>query len=420
MSDLSSWFSCALIVSVLGVALIIICYGLFAANAWRHRDPYREGDPRYQKTLCFNETFVEDTLAGFKVAYTLDFNFERVDNENFNLHKMLKESSQSVLAHTFNTNRVRRLMFINSWFFHIDWPRATGPHEYFRTPVCRLVPEDGSLYVEQVSEGDVRALFWSEPFTGHGCKVELVDIRLHRFPENIIKVNYAMLTEEQKKAILMDDRYGAFEQMLAVAALKRRLDFLDNKSENYDGEMFSILTERVGRGLKITWRLKPAAKQGYDIMGFRRTGGFHADQWDETSNGTLVVHSNKDGETVELLKEGEAQFYTFLLKPWQETPKNTKRSPVRFQVTIATVEETDAIKTTLERIERQSFNPPTQNVSRALKELGLYAEFDNAIEQREKIMARQIESAGYAPEEKEEKLSRLRDVVASVRDKYQQ
>ena len=364
---------------------------------------------------------MEKTLAGFKVPYTLDFTFERIDNANFNLHKMLGENNQSTLANSFNTSRVRRLLFKNSCFFHIDWPRATGPHEVFRTLILRLENEEGTLFVNPVSNGELLRLFNEETFTGQGCKVELTDIRLPPFDQNIIKLNYAMLTEEQKNAILMDDRYGAFEQMVAVAALKRRLDFLDNKSENHDSELFSIATERVGRGLRIEWRLKSEAKQGgYDIVGFRRTGGFFADQWDETSNGTLVIHSNKDGQTVELLKEGEAQFYTFFLKPWQEDAKHTKRSPLRFQVTIAPSEETDAIKTTLERIERQSFNPPTQNVSRALKELGLYVEFDNAIEQRKKVMEHQIETAGYSPEEKEEKLSRLRDVVAAVRDKYQQ
>jgi hypothetical protein len=416
MSDLSSWFSCFFI---MGVALIGICYALFAANAWRHRDPYREGDSRYQRTLCFSETFFEKTLAGFHVAYTLDFNFERVDNEDFNLHKMLKDSSQSVLAHSFNTNRVKRLIFVNSCFFHIEWPRATGPHELFRTAVLRLEDEGDTLLVKTMSHGDLLNLFNEEPFIGHGCKVELVQFRLNPFNEATIKENHAMLTDEQKIAILSDDRYGTFEQMLAVAALKRRLDFLDNKSETHDGEMFSILTERVGRGLKITWRLKPDGKSGYYIMGFRRTGGFYADQWDETSNGTLVVHSNQDGETVELLKEGEAQFYTFFLKPFQETPRNPKRSPLRFQVTIATADDTDPIKTTLERIERQHFNPPTQNVSLALKELGLSMEFDNVIGQRRKVLERQIEMSDDSPEEKEEKLSRLREVVATVRDKYQ-
>ena len=73
------------------------------------------------------------------------------------------------------------------------------------------------------------------------------------------------------------------------------------------------------------------------------------------------------------------------------------------------------------RLQESSLNPNRPpNISHALKELGSYVEFDNAIEQEEKMLARQIEQAGYKGEEKKEKLERLRDVVALVRERHSQ
>jgi hypothetical protein len=259
-------------------------------------------------------------------------------------------------------------------------------------------------------------------FVENGCRVEMKRLEMKIDDRTSIQRNYDMITNEQKAMILEDERFGKYEEMLAVAALKRRLDFFEDKSATYEAALFSIETEQVGRGLKIKWRFKPELKKkdGYDIVGFRRTGGFFSDPWDETNNGTQVVHSSSEGETVELLNEGQAQFYTFFLKPYKEDAKHPRCSPVRFQITIATKAETEAIRTALDRIDRRSLSPSPTNVSAALRELGLYAEFDHAIEQRRKVMEGQIETSRCTREEKEEKLSRLRDVVASVRDKYQQ
>jgi hypothetical protein len=335
---------------------------------------------------------------------------------------MLEPKSQQELADYFNSHFLERVMHNDGWFFHLKltWVNCTEEIEYaVRAPLCQITSKRGSCVMDEVT--DTMLIICLGNYKHNGCSAHLKDIDREILDRETIEGNYAMLSEEQKQAVMADDRYGQYEQMLAVAALKRRLDFLENKTASYDSELFSIETERAGRGLRIKWRFKPKAKRGgYDIMGFRRTGGFFANEWDEANNGALVIQSSKDGETVELLREGEAQFYTFFAKPWKESARNPCRSPLRFQVTIATKEETDPIRAALETIERQSFNPPTHNLSRALKELGLFVEFDNAIEQREKILARQIETAGYAPQEKQEKLSRLREVTATVRDKYSQ
>ena len=123
--------------------------------------------------------------------------------------------------------------------------------------------------------------------------------------------NHDILGKGQIDAMLGDEHFENYGERFALVALKRRLDFLDNAREKYEADNFFIETQRVGRALKIKWRFKPNTPRSYDIVGFRRTGGFFPDPFDEAHNGTLVIHSDKDGESTELLKTGEAVYYTF-------------------------------------------------------------------------------------------------------------
>ena len=91
------------------------------------------------------------------------------------------------------------------------------------------------------------------------------------------------------------------------------------------------------------------------------------------------------------------------MKPWRENFISQKGSALRFQVTISTTEEMEALKMLITRLQESSFNPNRPpNISHALKELGSYVEFDNAIDQEEKMLARQIGDAGYGVEERNE------------------
>ena len=93
---------------------------------------------------------------------------------------------------------------------------------------------------------------------------------------------------------------------MAVAVLKRRLDFLGRQSnQKHEAEMFSIETEKVGRSVRIRWKLKAHAPEGYELVGFRKTGGYFANQFDVQQNGEMVTQSRQDGEAIEPLNEGE-------------------------------------------------------------------------------------------------------------------
>ena len=100
-----------------------------------------------------------------------------------------------------------------------------------------------------------------------------------------------MITPEQKQALLESDRYKWIQEVIAVAALKLRLDVLDHNEQRHETDELVIETTKAGRGLKIKWQFKPDVSRDYELLGFRTTGGFFHDKWNETHNGTLVVHS---------------------------------------------------------------------------------------------------------------------------------
>ena len=173
--------------------------------------------------------------------------------------------------------------------------------------------------------------------------------------------------------------------------------------------------------MRITWGMHA----GYELLGFRSTDGFYPDQFDEFRNGKQVIHSTQSqGEVIESLREGEANFYTLFLRSQHEQEEDgsyKKCNSLRFQVTVGGEEEMEAIEAAIERSEMRK--PPVdrgrENMSQALDELGLVMEFDEAIDEMEKTLIKRIRSKKLPKEEEEEKIEFVRDAARLQRDKYQ-
>lgn len=228
-----------------------------------------------------------------------------------------------------------------------------------------------------------------------------------------------MISTEDKKAVEQDSRYRTYDEILAIAALKRRLDFERQQFKQvHESDWVTISTEQAGPVVEIKWEIKQR-HDGLELLGYRKTGGFSPDQFEEASNGALVVQTTRSGKTFEPLKEGETHFYTFL---WRRSPKPfTYWAASRFQVTLMMEEERRLIGDTIRRIEgsenQESIDPA---ISRALKELGRYRQFETAMRIAEKEAVADIEKMPLADSEKSEEISKLRDQVAFIREKYQQ
>jgi hypothetical protein len=416
-------------------------------RAWwkRHlaRNEYTELNPKYFTAFTIERSFTAKTLLDFKVQYGLNLLVQRVDDEEFKRHRMLDDYSRQQLAEEFNEEVFLGFMNDESCFFSIATPSAIEPkeiYEAFRTPIYQLVEDDetfarefakttflkdGGRFVREFAKTSFQVGVGKIPFTKNGCKITSGYLEVDHFPDELIEENYAMLTNEQKAAILADKDFGILDETLAVAALKRRLEFFGGSSkQRHENNDLFVETERAGRGLRIRWRFKKS-DIGYELLGYRKTDGFCADPWDEKNNGSLVIHADGSGEVIEFLNIGEANFYTLVmqLRSRQENSVE-KSSSLRFQVTVAPEKETEAIEAALRRAEQRAMvvdpvDPARENMSQALKELGLVMEFDEAIDEMEKSLIERIRAKNLPKDEEEEKIEFVRDAARLQRDKYQ-
>ena len=179
----------------------------------------------------------------------------------------------------------------------------------------------------------------------------------------------------------------------------------------------TLETTKAGRGVKIEWKLKEAAS-GLSLRGYRKTGGFFANQFDEQENGELMAHSNMDGSVVEILPENVATFYTFLLLGKDAEGTERYWSPIRFQITITSQDEMRSIDELLSSVEGGQSNS-RGNMSKVIKELDLAMEFHDAMDVMEQSLVAKIKGKKLPPEEQEEKITFVRDMVRLQREKYQ-
>jgi hypothetical protein len=407
------------------ILIVLLCVLAFLAliNWYVERlNPYHESNLRHWKGCLIKQQFAGRTVGGFKVPYDLHLFCTLQNREEFIDADMLDEAAQQNLAATYHDEVFMRYFEDSSYLFYFDWwgeENDSRPHNYATSPIAELVRESGKTFLKPIPAGKIRADLEKLPFQKNGCDVKAY---FHNSPFNdeMIEENYAMLTDEQKKEVEADPRYDLLVEMIAVAALKRRLEFLGTSTkQKHQAEKFSIETENVGRGVAVRWSLN--SNTSYELVGFRNSGGFHSDEWDESYNGTMIVHSERNGETVELLKEGEAAFYTFFLRSKYklENGSRHKCSLLRFQFVVPSKAETEAIEAVLERAEQRKLADPRGNMSQALKELGLAMEFQDSLDEMEKSLIEQIRKKNLPKDEEEEKIEFVRDAARLQRDKYQ-
>ena len=386
----------------------------------KFEDPYSELNPRYSRGFIINRRFTGRTEEKFKIQYELKLMCRRLNEEEFKRHRMMEESSRQELAAAFHDEIFEPHFKESSYIFYFDFHplrKSPSPHELVTGLVGKLVLENQDVFLRYVPDTKIRYDLGKIPFQKNGCEVTGY-FESCPFTDELIEENYAMLTDEQKTAVEADERYDAITEAIAVAALKKRLEFLGKSTkQRHETDELSVETEKAGRGVLIKWRFKTSAPSGSELFGFRRQGGFFNDATNENNNGTLILHSDRDGEVVDFLNEGEAGFYTLLLKWAMPEPGAFGTSVVRLQIVVAPKEEMEAIESTLQRSQR----PPDdrEHISRARKEIDSYVELEEAIDEVQKNAIERIKAANYSQIEKEEKISRLEEVIGQVRDKHQ-
>ena len=370
------------------------------------------------KLFLIEHRFRAQTLIGFDVEYWMNLACERVDVEQSIREEVLNPVVTEIIAYEFRDKVFEPHFNDRSYFWHLD-PRSV-PALGVSTMVAEVAKEDGLEVVREVRRERLKAeIILLPPLKCRGCEIKLLDFSIPALPDELIERNYRVLSDEQKEEIMESAEFGVAAEMLAVSLLRERLNLLRGGSQKYTAGTFTLETEKVGRSFKIKWKLATGA-YGHFLLGFRNNGGFSKDQWSEDQNGARVIDASSDGEVVEVLQDGVSYFYTFFLKPFQETEHVRRNSPLRFQITIESRAEIEAIEATLKKFEeKQKPELEKENLSKALKEIGSYVEMDHALDALGESFAEGIRKSDRPEEEKQKKIERLEDFVRIVRSKYE-
>ena len=172
--------------------------------------------------------FTVTSAAGFKIRYELDLICRRRNDVEFKEARMLEESVRQALAEEYNEALFLPYFRQRNYFFAFGWPGHGA--DVVRTPVVEIVEQDEELMLREVLKTRLNLELHPIPFPRKGCETQLGYFRRNIFPDELVEENYAMLTEEEIEAVETDDRYGALVEMIAVAALKRRLILSDGKA----------------------------------------------------------------------------------------------------------------------------------------------------------------------------------------------
>lgn len=117
--------------------------------------------------------------------------------------------------------------------------------------------------------------------------------------------------EEEERAKEADDRAKTLEKH----RLSIKSKFSPNDSEKLHQEWpLTIQTASLDDGrIRISWMMAP--QEGYTLLGFRKSGGFHHDPYDEDGNGLRIVHSTEEfNYTLDRPSDGAQLYYTFFLQ----------------------------------------------------------------------------------------------------------
>ncbi|MBI1175802.1 hypothetical protein GC207_00020 [bacterium] len=141
----------------------------------------------------------------------------------------------------------------------------------------------------------------------------------------LIERNYAMLRlpPETLEAITGDTRYRRYEEMVAVAALKRRLDIesalqrdMTDQEFGTSAHCFRVKTNLVGARLKLQWEVKPG-NDGLKFVAYRSLGATfpelnsNAKGQHTGSDGDKIVDTIENGSVVVTLPEGREVRFRF-------------------------------------------------------------------------------------------------------------
>ncbi len=245
------------------------------------------------------------------------------------------------------------------------------PWRYDETP-------DGSLQVQPCSyygkEGLNGLVNRSLPhFNRFGCVINVVNFVCFEEENALAKENIDMIHPQALAVIRENGLYLKMMESLCIAALHERAKLIGQiKTYGRDG-VCELRTHIMGTVLKISWK-NAKAGEGWSLLGYRRTGGFAANEFGDGENGVLVVDSAEaEGTTVETtLPPNEPVYYTFFLRKVETPLFSNQGYYVRDRVGrfAETIPDADTVKVLEKQLEETRLKAQIADAQRKAEEAG--------------------------------------------------
>lgn len=338
------------------------------------------------------------TIAKFEVEYRLRGRICLKDTYA-NEDKHLWEKDYERLCRKFD-DQVIHLAVLGTWhFFVLSWERVTNELGTLAQPVvllCQPSSKDGVLRLKALENG--RALVEASKkveLVTHGWivrwRVELEEVEWGVWDQELMERNYSMLELQPKvlEKVTGDVLYQEYEEMVAVAALKRRLEIqkalqLGQTEQEHGGDAnwFTLKTTGVAGKLRISWKVKggwsDTQLSGYRIQGTRFPEPIKDAKGKPTPrlSGEEVVVDARENNHVDLhVGEGvECAFSFVLVKGTEGLLSSPTVDRINFRVRMPTAEETMALEALLFEMKQlrkaqAKPDPVQENVERVLKKV---------------------------------------------------
>lgn len=402
--------------------------------------------------VYWENEYTDRTEVGFFIRYKLTCRVVVVDRDEMYRHKLSLESKQGAIIDLWREKVLKPKLVEMRYSFRYMLPAKQGPKSLVYA--CRVLTDDAgeTLYSDPDCMGMVMAFREVSPLEVKGLKIYFYRLDLHsgaRLATDhvFIEENYAMIKLRKLPAPEESSDFRRWEESCVVAMLRRRLqleaEFKRHEVEqSHAGRAFSINTRIAGTAVELHWEKSSGWRDNYRIQGYQKEGGGFSDSAGSNSDGMCVVDSTAGvGTTLFTLSPGRDYYYTFVVT--QEEPvydeksgivallgspkvvgtKRVVQDSVRFKMRMPTANEIQRLDDLLldyEEEPEQVENAPqvSEKTKAALEELVTFVEFDEYISDFEKQLSERIKSKAYTEEEKSEKISRLKDVVESLRVRH--
>jgi hypothetical protein len=189
-------------------------------------NPYSKLNLERPKFFDIEAQFVTATLAGFNVRYQLKVGCELINAAAYRRTRMADNRVRLSLLEKFNQEVVQPFFDENNLFFHLNWRRAAilalnvNPVSIYEAKM----DAGQEMIVEQTLTAINNKLRNLPAFSANGCEIKAVDFSLPYPTVDLVRINAAMITEEQRQAILARPEFSRESEKLAIALLEQSLE----------------------------------------------------------------------------------------------------------------------------------------------------------------------------------------------------